>query len=332
MYGIAWALVGLLIVGVIIVDAVWTTLTVSGAGPLSSIAAGFVGRAAMRGHQIVAENASILALCTSFLLWSLPLWAGWTLIFCGSAEAVVDSATDVPASLVGRLYFTGFTLTTLGIGDLVPGKGVWRVATVFAALSGFALLTLCITYTLSVLSALNERRSLGAAVGHLGGSPEDVLLLLADGGGQALTTRLLTLTDQLESAAVKTDAYPVLDFSHVDDPRRSFARAVVILGEVALLLELAVDREQSLSSAVWKPLRSAVELLAHEKHPSADTAEFEPSSPDLTVLERGGLKLAADARQALARAEIKRLRAGWAAWLRWHGRSESGVKNEVHPD
>lgn len=327
MFGIIWSLIGLAIVLTVLADAFWTILTVSGAGWISTYVAGSVGRVAMRGPKHVAENASLLALGASFFLWLVLLWVGWTLFFCGSPSAVLDASTKSPADLVGRIYYAGFTLTTLGVGDFEPGEGLWQCATVVAATSGFVVLTLFITYALSVMTALNERRTLGAAVGTFGPTPEDIVGPLATGGEQALSTRLLTFTDQLVSAAIQTDAFPVLEYSLVGNPKWSFARAVVTLGEVSLLLEHALDGKQRMSPLVWRPLQNAVTLMIREKH-GGDHSKHrsQPPLPNLDCLETLGLTIASQAKARYHDSQTQELRARWLAWLHWHHREWSLVQ------
>jgi hypothetical protein len=269
----------------------------------------------------VAENASILALCASFLLWAALLWIGWAMIYCGSSRAVVDATTNISATVIDRVYFAGFNLTTLGIGDLKPEGAMWQIATVLTASSGFLVFTLFVTYSFSVISALNDRRTLGAAIGHLGRSPEEIVCLLANGEGQALSTRLLTLTDQRVRSAMQTDAYPVIEYSHVADPQRSFARGVVRLGEVALLLEHAIVKEQSLPEVVWKPLRQAVNLIIREKHGGGEQQQGdEIPSFELQWITNAGIAVSSEATNLLNTSATLDLRRKWFAWLQWHGR------------
>jgi hypothetical protein len=320
LYGPIWILAGVLLLIAALLDALWTTLTVSRAGFLSNHVAGRLGRLAMRGPAPIAENAVILALCMSFVMWAVLLWAGWTMVFCGSSGAVVSATIETPANAIDRIYFTGFTLTTLGVGDFKPGQGVWGVATVVAATSGFVVLTLFVTYALNVLPALNQRRSLGTAVGHMGPSPEEIVGLLRQGGGDALSTRLAELTSLVELAQIQADAYPVLEYSHVSAPKHSFARAVVTLGEVSLLLEHGVVPSESLPAAVWMPLRRAVNHTVGENMPGQELAESPlPERPDLEALERFGVRTASEAEQALEESDVLEMRRRWAAWLQWHG-------------
>jgi hypothetical protein len=321
-YGMVWLVLGMMVVILAVTDALWTTLTVSGAGWLSSLGSGSIGRLAMGGPRRVAENASVVSLCSSCLMWLLLLWLGWTMIFCGGPRAVVDATTSIPGTLIDRLYFAGYTITTLGLGDFKAEGAIWKVCTVLASTSGFLILTLFVTYAFSVITALNDRRTLGASVSHLGNSPEEIVLLLSDGGHQALSTRLLTLTDQLERSAMQTDAFPVLEYSCVSNDQRSFAEAVVTLGEVTLLLENAVGGEQAVAVAVWKPLRGAVNLMIGEKHSGGKNVNPRiPSPPDLIRLTQHGLSIRDNAARSYESTEVADQRRLWYGWLAWHGRN-----------
>jgi hypothetical protein len=320
LFGPIWIFAGVLLLVAALLDALWTTLTVSRAGFLSNHVAGCVGRVAMRGPAPIAENAAILALCVSFVMWAVLFWAGWTMVFCGSTGAVVSTTMETPASAIDRVYFTGFTLTTLGIGDFKPGQSVWKVATVLAAASGFVVLTLFVTYALTVMSALNQRRLLGTAVAHMGPSAEAIVGLLGEGGRDALSTRLADLTNLLELAQVQADAYPVLEYSHATE--HSFVRAVVTLGEVSLLLEHVVHPSESLPAAVWMPLRRAVNHLVGENVPSQELAESPLAErPDFEALERCGVRAISGAEQAFEESAVQEMRRRWAAWLQWHGQT-----------
>ena len=330
MYHPLWTALGLLLIAVGIVDAAWTTLSVRGAGPISTIVADAAGRLAKKGRPLIAENSPMIALTASAAIWGLLHWAGWTAVFCGEHDAVVTSTLKEPAGFVERIYYAGFTLTTLGVGDLVAGEGTWQIATVLAAANGFTLFTLLVTYTFSLLGALNTRRAIGLAVDHMGGSPEAILSLLPDGGAQALSTRLLDLTNQLEMSAVQTDAYPVLKHAYSRSDGGSFALAVVALGETSLLLEHVIHPDDRLSAAVSRPLRRVVNLLADEScHDGEPPAA--PPLPDFDRLRQTGLRLNDNPGKAFQAEAVERQRSHWLAWLHWHGHHWSSMQPNTQP-
>ncbi|HEV7280709.1 MAG TPA: ion channel [Pirellulaceae bacterium] len=319
MYAPYLALFGLLLVCIALADAVWTALGVRGAGWISWGATGWVRRIATKLPPPLAENASILAVSSSFFVWTSLLWIGWTLVFCGDAGAVVAAEDGTPASLVSRFYFAGFSLTTLGVGDLRPGRGVWEIASVIAAANGFVFLTLVVTYSYSIVTALNVRRAFGAGVVHLGSTPEEIALLLRDGGAAAVGMRLQQLTAQLETIALQSGAHPAIAFSRSRGRRSSFTGSVQILSDFSLLLEHAVAGEERLPAAVYEPLSRAIESLVDET--GIESPEDPPLADvaDLNRLRAAGLVIAADAEGKLRSSEVIKTRACVQRWLRRHG-------------
>ncbi|HEX8088868.1 MAG TPA: potassium channel family protein, partial [Blastocatellia bacterium] len=63
-------------------------------------------------------------------------------------------------------YFSSITLTTLGYGDIVPRTNAMRVLVFLEAGSGFGLISLSITYLLTVYSALERKRTAAVAFYH----------------------------------------------------------------------------------------------------------------------------------------------------------------------
>ncbi len=52
---------------------------------------------------------------------------------------VVNGTTGMPAYKTERFYYTAYVLSTLGIGDFVPGNDHSRVITGILSFSGFIL-------------------------------------------------------------------------------------------------------------------------------------------------------------------------------------------------
>ena len=115
------------------------------------------------------------------------------------------------ARLVDRLYFTGFTVFTLGVGDMVPGQGWWQVATVAATGTGLALVTTSITFLVPVASATAQRRHLASTVAALGGSPHDIVREGWNGSDfSGLVQQLVNLPPTIQMSRQQHLAYPVL--------------------------------------------------------------------------------------------------------------------------
>lgn len=99
--------------------------------------------------QWLAFGGPVLALLTP-LVWILLLIAGFALLFFPSAHGFHISPGRLDSDWIAAVYLSGYSATTLGIGDVVPSSGTLRLLVVCEALSGFALVSAAISYVLAV--------------------------------------------------------------------------------------------------------------------------------------------------------------------------------------
>ena len=215
--GVLLVPLGALLVLAAFTDAVVTTLAAGrGGGPLTSRIDRWVltllRAVGASRSTAVRPYAGMLVLLATVLLWVALLWTGWTLVFSSSDGAVVSSDDGSPASVAGRVYYAGFVVFTLGVGDLAPGGGAWQVLTALATFLGLFLITLSITYLVSVVSAAVSRRALARTVSVSGSTGVDIVRLHRSGDG--LSEHFDSLTTSLCSQVLSTTqqhlAYPVL--------------------------------------------------------------------------------------------------------------------------
>ncbi|HEV2069632.1 MAG TPA: potassium channel family protein [Acidimicrobiales bacterium] len=256
---------GVLLIAAALVDVVWTTVAAgSGAGPITSRLARSLWRLSLAVHARRPSHALlsfsgvavVLAVLTSWITLAL---AGWALVFSATDGAVRATTTGVPAGLAGRLYFTGYTVFTLGNGDYVPGDGAWQLATVLAVATGLILVTLSITYLVPVASAVALRRQLATYIASLGGNPHEILVRSWDGtdfGG--LTQHLVSLTPLFHTSRQQHLAYPVLHYFHSGDRESAAAPNVVNLSQALHLLRHAVSPDVRPAPATLDPLDRAI--------------------------------------------------------------------------
>lgn len=88
---------------------------------------------------------------------------------------LVDTLERGPISWIDRFYFAGYTMFTLGNGDFAPKQGVWRILTTVTAASGMLFITLSVTYVLSVLDAVTQKRSFASDVSGLGSNGTEIV-------------------------------------------------------------------------------------------------------------------------------------------------------------
>lgn len=173
--------VGILILLFVMFDVLVTTLTTNGAGSISGRLSYWLWWIALRihrrrsNHRLLTITGWVILIGTP-LVWICLVWVGWAILFCASDTAIVHSESDVPATVWERIYFTGYTLSTLGIGDYQAQGSIWQLATALASANGFFLFTLAIAYLLPVIAAVVVKRQIALYISALGGTPDDILI------------------------------------------------------------------------------------------------------------------------------------------------------------
>jgi hypothetical protein len=301
-------IVGLALVLVATIDAVWTTLSLDGAGPVAGLVSGSVWRLLLAMND---ARGRILSFGATFILmailgvWLGMLLAGWTLIFGAVPGAVAHFDTGEAAGVIERLYFAGFTLTTLGMGDFVP-VGAWRIGVVLCAVNGLLVITLSISYFVPVLDAGMAGRRLATYIAGLGLRPQDIVLRAwygydgepgsDDWDHHQLDTYLIELTEMINSHTHRHVAYPVVHYFHSSNPDQSTALRIVAVDEAVTLFEHAVAPEVRPHPLVLHGLRAALTgYLTVQGDIFVQPAENVPPPPSLEPLRRRGVPLCEEA-------------------------------------
>lgn len=262
----------------------------------------------------------VVILLAGFAMWGLLLWMGWSLIFMADPQAVVASRTGLPANWVERVYYAGFSISTLGVGDFVAGGGVFQVLTVVAATSGFFLLTLSVTYLLSVLPALARKRALANYITALGATPAGIIGEQWRGGNcQRLLDHVPTLMQLMETLAQELAAFPILHYFHASERNAALPLRLAALSETLLCLQSGAVRCPETAAGVRPLHRSLDTVLSTLEELYLGASDEEPPLPDRTAfpdsVEVDGaadLESAAAERQHHRRALLRYVRnEGW---------------------
>lgn len=327
--------IGGLLVVVTYADALATTVVVrEGAGPLTRRVVTLAWRVALRvasrgtGSRGLAVGGPALLIGT-ILVWVALLWAGWSLIFLAGDPAVQSSPDEVPAGWVDIVYFAGFSVFTLGVGDYVATSGGWRLATAVASFSGLFLITLAITYLLSVVSAVVAKRALALHVGGLGPTAHDIVALgwVGDRFSSNFEQHLLALATEVAATAEQHLAYPVLHTFHAPEAATSTPLALAELDDALWLLAHGVAGEIRPDAATLAPLRHGIDRYLVTAGTGGSHRPVDPPPLDLEPLRRAGIPTVGDERFRRAvdderRGAMARLvaDAGWS----WRGRRSAG--------
>jgi hypothetical protein len=182
-------------------------------------------------------------------VWVCLLLSGFACLFWVTLGAGIQASDgQTPTDFTAAFYYSGYMLTTLGIGDLVPKTDLYRFLAIVEAALGFSIFTLTITYLLAVYTALSQRNIFAMNLHYQSAQTGDAIELLARHGAggdfnQArqdisnMATNLLTL---LESH----HAYPVVHYFRFKENHYALARIGLIAMETATLIRSALNQEK----------------------------------------------------------------------------------------
>ena len=185
------------------------------------------------------------------MVLSVGAWIGMLLL--GSALIVwpvlgtdlTSSNGSTPTNFSVALYYAGYSLTTLGVGDLVPISGRLRLFTIALAVIGFSVVTLSLTYFLSVYSALVRRNVVSQVLHHMsGGSGRsgDIVAGLGHGGSfDQARSQIATVATGILDIVESNESYPVLQYFRMNRPRYAVARVAFLTLDTASLLRTAIS-------------------------------------------------------------------------------------------
>lgn len=233
------------------------------------------------------------------LVWIIFLWVGWLLIFAASERAIIHAANQEPATIYERIYFVGFTLSTLGTGDFQPNGPFWQVMTAVASFTGLFLVTFAIAYLVPVVQAAAEKRALAVRIASLGQSAPDILLntCAPDSQGKidcsALTPHLTSLTGDLALLEQRHLTYPVLHYLHSSKRPEGSALSVAALDEALTILAYGLHEDaDGLAPGTAHPIRQVItEFLETLGGAHIARSENVPPPPSLAPLRDAGLPM-----------------------------------------
>lgn len=235
-------------------------------------------------------------LLVQVVVWSVLLLAGSSLLIWPSlGHTIVSSKPPTDRGWWTAVYYAGFTLTTLGVGDLVPKSAVMKALTVIGAAVGFSFFTLVLTYAMSIYTALVRRnqfaREIDYRTGRTGRTTEYLWPYLRTDHRAELNTDLSQLTSRLAGMVESQHLYPALLYFRFRDPQYSLTRMVGFCLEVSTLLRALARVSTDQTDHVTEPadrMWHASRQMLEEIHEHFSIGEYEPgedSPPDARTPE-----------------------------------------------
>nr|WKN38599.1 ion channel [Tunicatimonas sp. TK19036] len=200
-------------------------------------------------------------------VWILLIWFGLFLVFSSQPEDVVNSGGRA-ATTVERLYFTGYVLSTLGLGNFKPSSPFFELLVSLFSFFGFIFFSAAMTYLLSVSSAVTHKRALALSIRNLGENPGKVIKSLQELTLSQSYQQIVALQQMIDRHNVNHQAYPVLHYYNSSEIASALSINLTVLDEAVSMLLYSQDKPlyhelQSLRSSLDQFLRHIQEKFRH---------------------------------------------------------------------
>ncbi len=197
-----------------------------------------------RGDRKILEYLGSALIFFMFVIWLVVVWTGFSLIFMSDPESIYNSSSEQFADTYEKIYYTGFTLSTLGVGDFTPHSDGWRIITSLASFVGLILITMAITYLVPVISNAIQKRSLSLYISGLGESPEQIVISAYNGKDfSQLSDHLTNLGSMIFQYSQNHLAYPILHYMHNSNKDENVTLQVACLDETLTILMCHIPPE-----------------------------------------------------------------------------------------
>ncbi|HEX6183643.1 MAG TPA: potassium channel family protein [Pyrinomonadaceae bacterium] len=210
---------------------------------------------------------------------------------------------------VDAIYFSGVTLTTVGYGDVVPRLTSLRFLALFESASGLIVISLGITYMLTVYGGLERKRAVAVSLYHQAGDGADVAGFIAhhfvEGRFYGLRDALRTVTRDLQGLHESHIDHPVIHYFHPTEVYKGTPRVLFLLLETCTVIRAALDREQNEDLRNYPEVRTLEAGVRHVLTQLVSSLDLErrerPRRPTEQEAEEDGRRWRRRYEQTLAR-------------------------------
>jgi hypothetical protein len=201
-----------------------------------------------RRHRFLSPVGPLL-MPSLIAFFILMLLTGFALIYLPRMETEfkVDDAAH-SSKIFQAFYFSGVTFLTIGYGDILPVSGVTRMLALIEGAGGIAVISLSITYLLTVYRALERKRAVALKFYHQARQGADISGFIsshfARGRFHSLTESLREATRDLQELLESHLEHPVIHFFHPPEVYKGFPRALFVVLETVAILNAHLDEKE----------------------------------------------------------------------------------------
>ena len=241
---------------------------------------GAASRVGRRGRHAALNAVGPLLLPALIVTYIVLLVTGYGLVYYPHLpEGFTHNHGTGESRIAEALYYSGVTLTTVGYGDITPVWPALRFVAVAEGATGVALISLSITYLLSVYNALEHKRAVALSLYHQAGEGSDVSGLIAhhfvEGRFHGLRESLRQATRDIQALLESHVEHPVIHYFHPLEVYKSLPRVLFLLLETAAVVRSALDPETYADLRNYPEVRTLEAGSAHVLDSLVDSLDLE---------------------------------------------------------
>lgn len=145
-------------------------------------------------------------------------------------------------------YYSSMTLTTVGYGDITPMSTSMRFVSMIEGATGFALISLSVTYLITVYRALERKRIVALSFYHQAGEGADVAGFIAHhfvaGRFYGLDTVLNMAARDIQELLESHVEHPIIHYFHPVETYKSLPRILFLTLETCAVIHSCLDPEE----------------------------------------------------------------------------------------
>ena len=201
-----------------------------------------------RRHRLL-NNIGPLLLPLLIILFIVLFVLGFALIYYPRMPAhfTVQAEASSPA-WIESLYFSGVTFTTVGYGDIAPHTTGMRLTALLESASGFALISLAITYLITVYRALERKRAVALSFYHQAEEGANVAAFIThhfvSGRFYGLEATMRLATRDLQELLESHVEHPVIHYFHPIEVYKSLPRVIFLALEICAVIRSCLDDQE----------------------------------------------------------------------------------------